>query len=282
MSSVHPSAIHELEVIIRPPARTRLFDLVELYRFRGLLWSMSRRQAKAEFGDLHLGVFWVLARPLLMTVIFVLFRKLSNANTGVSIPYAAYLYSGLILWFFFTESVSRTAASISSDASLMKKIYFPRLLSPLSGVLSQLSGLGICAIPLLILMIWLGLTPGWNLLLLPLVLLQTMLLSLGMGCLFAALITLSRDWERLLSLLLYIGLFVSPVIFAPVMLPDAAQSIHMLNPMSGALLGFRSALFADFPLPQWEWLYSLVFALALGGLGIFAFQRAEHTFMDRI
>jgi lipopolysaccharide transport system permease protein len=282
VSSIPPSAPREPEIIIRPPAQARLFDPVELFCFRGLLWSMSRRQAKAEFGDLYLGVLWVLARPLLMTAVFVLFRKLSNANTGVSIPYAAYLYSGLILWFFFTESVSRTAASISNDASLMQKVYFPRLLSPLSGVLSQLSGLGICAVPLVALMLWFELAPGWNLLLLPVVLLQTMLLSLGLGCLFAALITLSRDWERLLGLLLYIGLFVSPVIFAPGMLPDAAQTIHMLNPMSGTLLGFRAALFADFPLPLWEWLYSLVFALAFGGVGIFAFQRAEHTFMDRI
>lgn len=282
MSTLPPSISREPEIVIRPPAQSRLFNPAELFRFRGLLWSMSRRLAKAEFGDLHLGVLWVLARPLLMTAIFVLFRKLSNANTGVSIPYAAYLYSGLILWFFFTESVSRTAASISNDASLMQKVYFPRLLSPLSGVLSQLSGLAICAVPLVALMIWLRLAPGWNLLLLPVVLLQTMLLSLGLGCLFAALITLSRDWERLLGLLLYLGLFVSPVIYAPGMLPNAAQSIHMLNPMSGTLLGFRAALFADFPLPLSEWLYSLAFALTLGAAGIIAFQRAERTFMDRI
>lgn len=279
MSSSHQNPY---EVVIKPPAQSGFIDIQELIRFRGLLWSMSRRQVKAEFGDLHLGIFWVLARPLLMTVIFVFFRYVSNANTGVSIPYAAYLYSGLILWFFFTESVSRAAAAIGTDGALMKKVYFPRLLSPLSGILAQLSGLAIASAPLLLIMIYYGLAPGWNLLLLPAVLLQTMLLAFGAGCLFAALSTLSRDWERLLSLLLYIGLFVSPVIFAPEMLPKAAQSIHMLNPMSGTLLGFRAALFADYALPLHEWLYSLAFSGVLGLMGVYAFQRAERTFMDRI
>lgn len=276
------SHLHPYEVVIKPPTSSRFIDIQELIRFSGLLWAMSRRQVKAEFGDLHLGIFWVLARPLLMTVIFVFFRHVSNANTGVSVPYAAYLYSGLILWFFFAESVSRAAASIGTDGVLMQKVYFPRLLSPLSGILAQLSGLAIASAPLFLIMIYYGLAPGWNLLLLPIVLLQTMLLAFGTGCLFAALTTLSRDWERLLSLLLYIGLFVSPVIFAPEMLSKAAQSIHMLNPMSGALLGFRAALFSDYALPVYEWLYSLVFSGVLGLAGVYAFQRAERTFMDRI
>ncbi|TAK64232.1 ABC transporter permease [Methylobacter sp.] len=270
------------EVVIKPPTSSQFVDVKELIRFRGLLRSMSSRQVRAEFGDLHLGIFWVLARPLLMTVIFVFFRRVSNANIGASVPYAAYLYSGLILWFFFTESVSRAAASISTDGALMQKVYFPRLLSPLSSILAQLSGLAIASIPLFLIMGYYGLVPGWNLMLLPVVLLQTMLLAFGTGCLFAALATLSRDWERLLSLLLYIGLFVSPVIFAPDMLPKAAQSIHMLNPMSGALLGFRATLFSDYVLPANEWFYSLLFSGVLGLVGVYAFQRAERTFMDRI
>lgn len=282
MTTINTASPKQAEIVIRPPTQSRLLDVGELFRYRALLWSMSRRQVKAEFGDLHLGIFWVLARPLLMTAIFVFFKNVSNANTGVSVPYAAYLYSGLILWFFFAESVGRAAASIGKDGALMQKVYFPRLLSPLSSILAQLSGLAIAAVPLFLIMFYYGLVPGWNLLLLPLVLLQTMLLAFGTGCLFAALSTLSRDWERLLGLLLYIGLFVSPVIFAPEMLPKAAQGIQMLNPMSGTLLGFRAALFADYVLPLYEWLYSLAFSGVLGLVGVFAFQRAERTFMDRI
>ncbi|MDT4328979.1 ABC transporter permease [Methylomonas sp. MED-D] len=270
------------EIVIRAPNRAALINFRELISYRGLLWSMSIRQTKAEFGELHLGIFWVLARPVLMTIIFVFFRNASNANTGVSITYSAYLYSGLILWFFFTESVSRASASISADAALMQKIYFPRLLSPLSSVVAQLSGLGITMVPLVGIMCFYRMIPGWNLLLLPVVLLQTLMLAFGSGCLFAALATLSRDWERLLSLLLYIGLFISPVIFAPSMLPKAAQSVQMLNPISGALLGFRASLFSEFSLPLYEWLYSVLISVLFAGVGVFAFQRAERTFMDRL
>jgi len=270
------------EIIIRAPNRVSLINFRELISYRGLLWSMSVRQTKAEFGELHLGILWVLARPVLMTIIFVFFRHASSANTGVAITYSAYLYSGLILWFFFTESVSRASTSISSDAALMQKIYFPRLLSPLSGVVAQLSGLGITMVPLVAIMCFYGMVPGWNLLLLPAVLLQTLMLAFGSGCLFAALATLSRDWERLLSLLLYIGLFVSPVIFAPSMLPKAIQNYQMLNPMCGALLGFRASLFSEFALPLNEWLYSLLVSVIFAVVGIIAFQRAERTFMDRL
>lgn len=272
----------QTEIVIRPPNQSRLFDLGELFRFRGLLWSMSRRQLKAEFGELHLGIFWVLARPLLMTIIFVWFRNFSNAETGVSVSYTAYLYSGLILWFFFVECVSSAAASIGTDGALMQKVYFPRLLSPLSGILAQLFGLVVSGIPLLAIMVYHGLAPGWNLLLLPIVLTQVMLLALGSGCLFAALITFSRDWERLLSLLVYVGLFVSPAIYAPDMLPKVVRAIYLLNPMAGSLLGFRAALFADFSLPLYGWLYSLAFSVGFAVIGIYAFQRAERSFMDRI
>lgn len=277
-----PSLPKQCKVVIKPPTQSRFVDIQELLRFRGLLWSMSRRQVKSEFGDLHLGIFWVLARPLLMTVIFVFFRHVSNTNTGASIPFAPYLYSGLTLWFFFTQSVSKAAASISTDGNLMQKVYFPRLLSPLSGILAQLSGLAVASVPLLLMMFYYSLSPGWNFLLLPIVLLQTMSLAFGMGCLFAALATISKDWSRLLSLLLYIGLFVSPVIFAPEMLPQMAQRLQILNPMSGTLLGFRAALFSDYTLPVDAWLYSLFFSGMLGLVGIYAFQRAERTFMDRI
>ena len=284
----NPETLHERgrepddEMVIRPPVALRFLDLAELLRFRRLLWSMSVRQLKSEFGELHLGIFWALARPVLMTVIFVMFRNLSSARTGVSVPYPAYLYSGLVLWFFFTEGVSRAAASIGSDGALMQKVYFPRVLSPLSGIVAQFFGLLVSGVPLVMIMAYFGVAPGWQIILLPVVLLQTMLLALGTGCLFAALSTMGKDWERLLGLLLYVGLFLSPVIYAPAMLPDTAQNVYMLNPMAGPLLGFRAALFSGFDLPMTEWLYSVIFAMAFFLLGVYSFQRAERTFMDRI
>ena len=96
-----------IEIVIRPQEKSHWLDFRELISFRGLLLRMSRRQVAAEFSELSLGVFWAVARPILMTLIFVFIRNLSSANTGVSVPYPAYLYSGLALWFFFVEATTR-------------------------------------------------------------------------------------------------------------------------------------------------------------------------------
>lgn len=271
-----------IEVVIGPPEEGCLLNFRELVRHRRILWTMSYRQIKAEFGDLYLGVFWVLARPLLMTVIFVFYRELATTSGGLTIPYVAYLYSGLMLWFFFSESVSRSAAAIGSDAVLIKKVYFPRLYSPLSGVLTQLSGLSVAFVPLVAIMIYFELLPGWKALLIPVVIIQVILLSLGIGCLFAALNSKSRDWERFLNLMLYVGLFISPVIYSPEMLSEAVRNIQAVNPISGALIAFRAALFLEYELPLYEWLYSVFFAGAIAIIGVFTFQRVERTLMDRI
>lgn len=270
------------EIIICPPSKSNFLDFEELYRHRRLLLSMTNRKIRLEFGDLYFDFLWVIARPLLMCLLFVSFRNMSSAKTGVDIDYASYLYSGLILWFYFVESVMRTAGSIKADVGLIQKIYFPRLLSPLSDVLSQLFGLLISIIPLLVIMVWQSMAPDWKLILIPLVIGQVMLLSFGLGCIFSAISILSQDWERLLALLLYLGLFISPVIFAPAMLPADLQSFSMLNPMSGALLAFRATLFSDFPLPIFEWIYSFIFSVIIGVIGIFIFQYAEKTFLDKI
>lgn len=243
---------------------------------------MARRQVSTEFSELYLGAFWAVARPVLMTLIFVFFRKLSSANTGVDVPYPAYLFSGLIFWFYFVEGTNRAASSIGADAAIMQKVYFPRLLSPLSASISQMTGLFVNFIPLVAIMLLVGSVPGWRVLLLPVVIAQTVLLAFGTGCLFAALSTFNKDWIRLLKLMLYVGLFMSPVIYAPAMLPHSIRPVFFVNPMAGALLGFRSTLFAEFPFPTGEWLYSLFFSLGLAVVGIYAFLRAERSFLDRM
>ena len=108
------------------------------------------------------------------------------------------------------------------------------------------------------------------------------LLILGVGCIFAALGLGTADWDRFLSFALYIGIFVSPIIYSPSMLPEKAQLIYSLNPMSGTLLAFRSALFDGFPWPLGEWYYSCGFSVLIAIVGVFIFQRAEQNMSDRL
>jgi lipopolysaccharide transport system permease protein len=270
------------ETVIRPAKGFAQIDLRELWSYRALLASLTRRRLKSEFDQQYLAYVWAVARPLLMILLFSYFRHISSAKTGVDIPYPLYLYSGLILWFFFVETVNDTSTSVKANAALIQKVYFPRILTPLAAILSNLVMLSIAAVPLVLLMAGFGVWPGWNLLLLPLVLLQVALLIMGVGCIFAALGVGTADWDRFLSFALYIGLFVSPIIYSPAMLPEKAQLIYSLNPMSGTLLAFRSALFDGFPWPVGEWYYSLGFSVLIATVGVVVFQRAERNMSDRL
>jgi lipopolysaccharide transport system permease protein len=243
---------------------------------------MVRRQIRVEFDQMYLGFFWAIARPLIMVLVFVLLRDLSQARLGVTIPYALYLFSGLILWFYFIESVMETAASVQRDAGLIQKVYFPRLMSPIATVLAGLYGFGIAAVPLAVMMVYYGVYPSWSLLLLPLVLAQVLVLILGLGCVFAALTLSNRDWQKFLAFSLYVGLFVSPVIYSPDMIPERVRDLYYLNPMAGTLLAFRSTLFQGLPFPLGQWLFSIGVSGFVLLFGLVMFQRVERVLVDRI
>lgn len=273
---------HDKELVIRPPSGFGKFDAAEYYRYRHMLMSLVRRDIKSQFDEMHLGFVWAILRPLAVAVVFTLFKSFSGANTHVQVPYLMFVYSGLVFWYYFTDATMQTAGSVRKDATIISKIYFPRLITPMVPILSNLTGLGIAAIPLLMMMVWYQTLPGWPVLLLPLVLLQCMALVFGIGTLFAALTINNRDLEQFLSFLMYIGLFVSCVFFVPEMVPQWARPVLLANPMTGTMLALRACLFDGFAFPVLLWGYSLfvsVVAVLVGGL---AFRRAEATFVDKL
>jgi lipopolysaccharide transport system permease protein len=270
------------EIVIRPPSARVAFDVWEYHRYRYMLLALVKRNVRLQFHEMSLGFLWACVRPLLYVLVFVSLRRLSNANLHVDIAYPLYVYSGLILWYYIVETTMDTAGAVKADAHMMTKVYYPRLISPLVPVLANLSGFGLSLIPLALMMAWYGVAPGWRLLLLPLVLLQCLALVLGIGAGCASVTLRNRDWERLLNFVLYAGLFISPVIYAVEMIPDRLRVFYFLNPVAGTLLAFRSALFAPFDFPLWQWLYSTVFTIAVLGLGVTMFRRAESRFADEL
>ena len=272
----------EKELVIRPPSGFGKFDPAEYYRYRHMLMSLVRRDIKSQFEEMHFGIVWAVLRPLSVAIIFTLFKKFSGANTYVHAPYLMFIYSGLIFWYYFTDATMQTAGSVRKDAAIISKIYFPRLITPMVPILSNLTGLGIAAVPLLMMMAWHQTLPDWTILMLPVVLLQCMALVFGIGTLFAALTINNRDLEQFLSFLMYIGLFVSCVFFVPEMVPEWARPVLLMNPMTGTLLALRACLFEGFAFPILLWGYSLgvsIVAVLVGGL---AFRRAEATFVDKL
>ncbi|MCI0651840.1 MAG: ABC transporter permease [Planctomycetes bacterium] len=270
------------EVLIRPPGRLAHIDLHELWAYRGTLARKIKQRVRLQYDDMWLGFFWAVARPLIMVLVFWAFRRASGAGLGVDIDYRLYVFSGLVLWFYFTDATASVAASLSKDAGLIRKVYFPRLISPLSHLFADSYTLVVAAVPLAMFMYFIGEAPGWHLVLLPLIVAQIMLLALGIGMFFSALMLSGRDWERFLRFALYVGLWVSPVIYSINMIPEAYHGAYHLNPLSGSLLAARAALFEHFPFPWGSWLYACACSAVAAALGLLAFQRAQVSLADRL
>lgn len=273
---------HEVVTVIRPPAPGFGVDLRELWQYRHLFVALIWRNVRVEFDATRLGSLWAIARPILFTLVFVLFRGFSGANTHVELPYALYVFSGLVLWMYFLDAATSSAGAIRMDSALLTKVYYPRLLTPLVPVVAALVSVGIALVPLVGMMVWFGIHPGWPVLLLPLVLIQAMAMALGVGTVISSISIENRDWERALAFVLSIGLWLSPVIYAPSMIPEPIHTLYHLNPLVGMLLAFRATLFDGFPLPTWEWAYSGACTLVILALGVWAFRRTEASLADRL
>lgn len=272
----------EPDVIIRPLAKAHPLDPRELFANRHILFSLIKREVKRQFQNMYLGWLWIFARPLVMVVIFVLFKRGSRAALEVTQPYPAYLYAGLLLWFTFSDATSAAAGSGQANANLISKIYYPRIFNPLSAAFGQFSRMGIGLLPFVAMMPVLQFYPGWNIFLLPMVLLQATLLAFAVGTIFAILSTTNDDWNKLLGLLLYVGVFVSPVIYSVSMIPESFRILYSVNPMVGTLTALRACLFSDMAFPWLAWAYSTAFTAGMAALALWLFRRTEAKFLDEL
>ena len=277
-----PERIFSSETVIRPSAVPFNVQLREMWQFRHLFVALIWRNVRVEFDAMRLGSIWAVSRPLLFAAVFGFFRHLSGANTYVEVPYVPYVYSGLLLWTYFTDSATNAASAIRMDVALLSKVYYPRILTPLVPTISNLVTLLIGMVPLTLIMIWSDVRPGWSVVFLPVAILPCIILALGLGLLVSALSIEDRDWERVLAFGLTIGLWLAPVIYSAEMIPDGFREIYHLNPMSGVLLGFRAVLFSGLPFPTWEWAYSLASSCAVFALGLRVFRRTELRLVDRL
>jgi lipopolysaccharide transport system permease protein len=277
-----PERIFASETVIRPSAIPFRVQLREMWQYRHLFTALVWRNIRVEFDAMRLGSIWAISRPILFAVVFGFFRHLSGANTFVDVPYVPYVYTGLLMWTYFTDVATNVAAATRADMPLLTKIYYPRLLTPLVPVISGLVIFAVGMLPLTILMIIYDLHPGWMFVLLPIVLLPCITFALGLGLLVSALSIEDRDWERALAFSMTIGLWLSPVIYAPDMIPETVRNIYALNPIAGPLLAFRSVLFSGVPFPIGAFGYSVLSSSAVLVVGTFAFRRSELRLVDRL
>lgn len=272
---------HEHVTVIESPKGWRMLDWRELWAYRELLWVLTMRDIKVRYKQTVLGAAWAIIRPVLTMLIFsVVFGQLAKMPSD-GFPYPVFVYAGLLPWTFFAASIGASGQSLVGSAHLVSKVYFPRLIIPLSSVGAGLVDLLISTAILLLMMLWYGV--GWsvNLLAAPLLLLAVVFTALGVGTLLSALTVAYRDFTHVTPFLVQIWMYVTPVVFPVSLVPERWQWLMYLNPMTGLVEGFRSA-FLGKPFDLTGLGISFAIAAAFFIIGVAYFEKVERRFADII
>lgn len=255
----------------------------DLLRFRELIVILAWRDLSVRYKQTVLGVLWSAVRPIVTTVVFtILFGKLAQFPTQ-GVPYPILVLSGLLLWQFFSQALESTSSSIIGNANLVGKVYFPRLVIPLSSIAVSFVDLAINAILLGIVMAWYAYLPPLRVLYLPFFLALTMLFTLGMGLWLSALSARYRDFRIVVPFLIQTGFYLSPVGYSSSIVPTNWTILYTLNPLVGLIDGVRYCLLHTAPAPTFSSLVSsIVISLVFFVTGIFFFRTQEQQFADVI
>jgi lipopolysaccharide transport system permease protein len=269
-------------VRIRPPGPFSPLALGELWRYRDLFTALAVRDVKLRYKQTALGVIWVILQPLLGAGIFsFVFGKVAKMPSD-GLPYLVFSYTGLLGWQAFNSTLTKTSACVVGNAQLVSKVFFPRLILPLSTVLSTLIDFAVGFAVMAVLMLVYGIVPGPGILLMPVLLLLLLLLAVGLGLYTSALMVEYRDLQYAIPVLLQFLLYASPVAYSVAAVPGNLRPFYMLNPIAGLLEAFRWSLLNRGEL-NWGYLaYSAAVVFATFIFGTFAFKRMERRFADVI
>lgn len=275
--------------IIRP--RGKLFDLQlgAVWRYRDLLFLFVRRDFTAAYKQTILGPLWHFIQPAFTTFMFlIVFNKIAKIPTD-NLPPVLFYMSSITIWNYFSACLGSSSGTFSANAGIFGKVYFPRLVSPLSSVISNLVRFGIQAILLVAMMIYYSATgvytvhPGWQLLLVPVLLVVMAATGLGMGIIISSLTTKYRDLNILISFAVGLLMYVTPVAYPMSYLEQSKYTTFIKwNPLSPMVEGFRYAVLGQGSFDILFFCYSVAFAIVVLFLGIVLFNRIERNFMDTV
>jgi lipopolysaccharide transport system permease protein len=272
-----------LFVIERSKAWT-LTNLREFWAARELLYFLTWRDVKVRYKQTFLGVSWVLIQPLMLVLIFTLFfgRLVGLDKLTGGVPYPLFAFAGLLPWMFFSNALTNSSNSLVASANLITKVYFPRTIIPAAAVMAGLVDLGIAGLVFGAMMVYYRVAVSWNLLMLPALIILVALLALGIGMVLSAVNVKFRDVRHALPFIIQVWMFASPVIYPTTIVPERWHWVLALNPISGIIEGFRSALLGRKPM-NWRLLaVSAVVTLIVLVYSAFAFKRMEREFADVI
>jgi lipopolysaccharide transport system permease protein len=274
----------ETQEIIIAPGKSFGGYWRELIAYRSLFYFLVWRDVLVRYKQTVLGVLWCLLRPLVTMVVFtIVFGRLAAFPSEGGAPYALLVFSALLPWQLFSGAVSDGSNSLIGNASLIAKVYFPRLLIPISALLVSMVDFIVALVLLAGLMLWFGHLPGWRLLALPAFLGLALLFAISIGLWTSALNVKYRDFRYIVPFALQLGLYLSPVGFSSRIIPSEWLWLYSLNPMVGVIDGFRWALLADAPALYLPGLVNAtILTLLIGISGLIYFRRTERRFADVI
>ncbi len=262
-------------------------DLKELYQYRDLIYLFFKRNYATRYKQTILGPLWLIVNPLITVSLYaVVFGNLAGLSTAGTPQFVFYLCSNAI-WTFFATCINDTANTFTINSAIMGKVYFPRLVMPISSVLTGIMDLMIQVMMLVVIMIGYYISGtvfdiGSSILVAPLLILQTGMLGLGCGIIIAALTTKYRDLVVLVSFGVQLWMYASPVVYTLDIIPEKYQGIYLLNPMASIITCWRNVVIGVGKFPTRAWGISWIVTIIILFIGVILFSKIEKTFMDTV
>jgi len=278
LAKSEPSTIY-----IKPTTGLAALNLRDLWVYRELVFFMIWRQLKVRYKQTALGALWAIIQPLMTMIVFnFIFGNVAKVPTD-NIPYPIFSYTALLPWGLFTTALNQASRSLTTNQNMVTKIYFPRLVLPISSVLAGLVDFAIAFVILIGLMFYYGVTPAWNVLwTLPFFLLLSIIAALGVSLWLSAINVQYRDVNYALPFITQFWLFITPVAYSASVISEKWQLVYSLNPMAGVVNGFRWALLGAGTGPDLALWVSVIISLVILVSGLFYFRNMERTFADTI
>jgi lipopolysaccharide transport system permease protein len=268
--------------VIQPPRGLGSLDVAALWEYRELLYFLVWRDVKVRYKQTFIGASWAIFQPAMtmaiFTVVFGNFAKIPSDG----LPYAVFAYTALLPWTYFSTALSRSGTGLVSNANLITKVYFPRLIIPLASVIAPAVDFLFAFLLLVGLMAWFGIVPTWGILVLPLFFLLAMITALAIGLWLAPLNARYRDVGHTIPFVTQFWMFASPVVYPVSLIPESWRLLYSLNPMVGVIEGFRWALLGKGDTDFSPMLVSVAVVLVLLIGGVVFFKRMERTLADVI
>lgn len=269
-------------MVIEPISRYKLIDFNELWNYRNLFWQFAKRDVSLRYKQAVMGIAWAVLQPLLPAIIFAIVFGMFMKAPSDGQPYLLFVFTGMVIWNFFSQVLLRAGSSLTANANLITKVYFPRLIIPLASTGAVLFDLLISCVLLAVLMLIYNVYPTWRLMFLPVVILLAFVSSAGISFWVSALNVKYRDFMYALPFIVQVWLYATPVVYSSSVVPQKWQILFSLNPAVGLVEGARWAVLGGSGLTLLAFAVSVTMSIFFFVSGLWYFQRMERSFADII